>query len=99
MAAARALRAVAPDEKPPRRRRPLTLAQAIESGDHLQILLAQRRDIVRALPEAKGAPLAALHGQLSKISREIELLKAPGVVPASGGPAAAVDDSFDPSAI
>lgn len=62
------MRVVAPDERKP----PKTLAEAIDSGDYLQILLAQRRDIVRSLPEEKGQAKATLHRQLRDISKEIE---------------------------
>jgi len=52
---------------------------------------------VKSLPDEKGPAKAALHRQLSMISKEIETLTArpdPGaVVPAS------VDDRFDASAI
>lgn len=51
--------------------RKLSLKQAIESGSYLEILLAQRRDIVAALSEAKGPAAAALHRQLSLLSQEI----------------------------
>lgn len=49
----------------------LSLIEAIELGDHLQILLAQRREIAQSLPEEKGPAKAALHRQLSIISKEI----------------------------
>lgn len=73
------LRAVADDEKAPpkpRRKKPMTLNQAIESGDYLEILQAQRRDIVTSLPEEKGPAKAALHRQLALISKEIQALEA-----------------------
>ena len=92
---AKHLRAVEPGESAPAPI--LTLSEAVESGDYLAILRAQRRDIVTSLPDEKGPAKAALHRQLSMISKEIETLTArpdPGaVVPAS------VDDRFDASAI
>ena len=71
--AAKRLRAVSPDEKPTK---PLTLVEAIESGDYLEILRAQRRDIATSLPDEKGPAKAALHRQLAIISKEIEGLEA-----------------------
>lgn len=89
------LRVVAADEAPPK---VLTLAEAIESGDYLQILLAQRREIAVSLPEEKGPAKAALHRQLSIISKEIEVLMSRESDEAEGG--ANVDDGkFDAEAI
>lgn len=67
------LRAVKANEKPAR---PMTLVEAIESGDYRQILMAQRRDIAASLPDEKGPAKAALHRQLAIISKEIEELDA-----------------------
>lgn len=69
------VRVVAEDELPPVKVVPKTLGEAIESGDYTEILKAQRRDIVAALPEEKGPAKAALHRQLSLISKEIEALE------------------------
>lgn len=90
-----ALRAVSPGEKP---RRSMTLAEAIESGDYLQILLAQRRQIVGDLPEEKGPAKAAMHRQLSLLSKEIEALLVKDAEDTEGG--ADVDDAeFNAEAI
>lgn len=92
---AASLRAVGPDD--PVSPVPLTLSEAVESGDYLAILRAQRRDIVRSLPDEKGPAKAALHRQLSVISKEIEMLESR---PDSGRvEVGAVDDVFDASAI
>lgn len=69
------LRAVKPGETPDKKP-PMTLAQAIESGEYIEILRAQRRDIAESLPDEKGPAKAALHRQLSLISKEIEGLEA-----------------------
>jgi hypothetical protein len=66
------MRVVDPDERP--LVKPKSLAEAVESGDYLEILRAQRRDIVTSLPDEKGPAKAALHRQLSIISKEIETL-------------------------
>lgn len=91
------LRAVAPDEvpEPPKI---LTLDEAIASGDYLQILLAQRRDMAASLPNEKGPALAALHRQLSIISKEIEVLTSRESDEAEGG-ADVEDGKFDAAAI
>lgn len=72
MAGKPALRAVAPDEVAPRKK---TLAEAIDGGDYLEILIAQRRDIALSIPEERGPAKAALHRQLSLVSKEIEALR------------------------
>ena len=53
----------------------LTLNQAIESGNYLEILRAQRRDIVDSLPDERGPAKAALHRQLALISKEIQAIE------------------------
>lgn len=91
------LRAVDPDEVPV----PpliLTLSEAIESGDYLQILLAQRREIVADLPNEKGPAKAALHRQLSILSKDIEALQRGEDEDAEGG-ANVEDGEFDAAAI
>lgn len=89
------LRAVEPGESAPA---PIpTLSEAVESGDYLAILRAQRRDIVRSLPDEKGPAKAALHRQLSMISKEIETLESRP--DPAGSVSGAVDDRFDASAI
>ena len=46
-----------------------TLAQAILNGSYLEILLAQRREIVETLPDQRGPAKAALHRQLTLLSK------------------------------
>lgn len=77
MAAAksRPLRAVKASDAPPPAPKPLTLEQAVETGDYLKILVAQRREIAQAIPEEKGPAKAALHRQLSIIAKEIEAME------------------------
>ena len=70
------LRAVAPGEKPdPSGDRGLSLADAITSGDRLQIEYSQRRDIAAKLGDASGPAAAALHRQLSLTNDKIKALK------------------------
>lgn len=68
------LRAVNPTDKPTPPK-PLTLEQAVETGDYVKILIAQRREIAQAIPEEKGPAKAALHRQLSIIAKEIEAME------------------------
>ena len=91
------LRAVTDDDipEPPK---VLTLAEAIESGNYLQILLAQRREIVADLPNEKGPAKAALHRQLSILSKDIEALQRGEEEDAEGG-ANVEDGEFDAAAI
>jgi len=76
----------------------MSLSEAIELGDYLQILLAQRREIVTSLPEERGPAKAALHRQLSLISKEIEALVSRDSDEAEGG-ANVEDGEFDAEAI
>jgi hypothetical protein len=91
------VRVVSPDERKPSK--PKTLSEAVAGGDYLEILKAQRRDIVTSLPDEKGPAKAALHRQLSIISKEIETL----VLAAMGGAGSVVattdDESWDSSVI
>lgn len=91
------LRAVSPDETP-EPVKILSLDEAIASGDYLQILLAQRRAMADALPNEKGPALAALHRQLSIISKEIAALQSRDSDEAEGG-ANVEDGEFDAEAI
>lgn len=102
MVARRNMRVVPPGERPaaPKRNsRPKTLVQAIASGDYLEILKAQRRDIVSSLPDEKGPAKAALHRQLSIISKEIEQLDLAAVSGDGSVVADTDDDALDESAI
>jgi len=94
-----ALRAVKATDAPPPAPKPLTLEQAVETGDYLQILVAQRREIAQAIPEEKGPAKAALHRQLSIIAKEIEAMedKAKKEAIEHGDPTE--DESWDSEAI
>jgi hypothetical protein len=91
------VRVVSPDEVAAPKK-VLSLSEAIAGGDYMQILLAQRRDIANALPDEKGPAKAALHRQLSIISKEIETLEMAGL--GEGSVVANTDDDgWDQSAI
>lgn len=76
----------------------LSLAEAVEEGGYLEILRAQRRDMVAALPETKGPALAAMHRQLALISKEIASMESKDADESEGG-ANVEDEEFDPEAI
>jgi hypothetical protein len=91
------MRVVAPDERPaPKPSK--TLLEAVEGGNYLEILRAQRREIVRSLPGEKGPAQAALHRQLALISKEIEGLELSAAVETSVV-VSTPDEPFDNSAI
>jgi hypothetical protein len=69
------LTVVKPGESPDRPAKPKTLAEAVEGGVYLEILVAQRREIAQALPGEKGPAKAALHRQLSILAKEIAALE------------------------
>lgn len=95
--AARHVRVVSPDE---RKAKPKTLAEAVEGGNYLEILLAQRREIVSSLPEEKGPAKAALHRQLAVISKEIETIEIAAAADSeSNANSGTADNTFDASAI
>lgn len=71
-----ALRAVAPDEKPAKKAKPLTLAQAIEGGRYLEILEAQQREMAVDVKDTTGPAKAAMYRQIALISKEIDHLRA-----------------------
>ena len=73
-----ALAAVPDDAPPPEKPKPLTLEQAIESGSYLEILLAQRRQMVKDLKSVGtgGPAAAALHRQFGLVSQQIAMLEA-----------------------
>lgn len=96
MAAKRSLRvATAADAKPAK---PLTLAEAVESGTYLQVLEAQRRQMVRDVADATGPALAALHRQIALHSKEIAALQAEANQEAAED-AEVSDEAFDAQAL
>lgn len=71
--AKRQLRAVKADEKPA----PIkSLADAIERGTHEDVLVWQRKDAVRELPNTKGQAYSALQRQITVLTDKIEALRA-----------------------
>lgn len=76
MTSERHMRAVGADEKLVKPDVPLSLDQAVATGDYLKILIAQRYEIAQAIPNEKGPAKAALHRQLSIVAKEIEAIEA-----------------------
>lgn len=70
------LRVVKSSEPAKKPKRPMTLAEAVESGIYFEIKLAQQRDIVAKLPDAQGPAQASLQRQLSLVSAEVEAIRA-----------------------
>lgn len=94
------LRPVGDDERAPEPRKILTLAEAVATGDYYEILRAQRREIATSIPEESGPAKAALHRQLSLISKEIEALEArQDEAEREESSAAVADSEFDAAAI
>lgn len=101
---ARKLRAVpdgaAPEDEPPTEpAKPLTLAEAVEGGDYLEILKAQRRDIVTSLPGETGQAKATLHRQLAALSKEIRGIEAAAQKDGKSVVVTTSDKTWDQSAI
>lgn len=99
--AAKNLRAVGPDEKPPAPKPIPSLEDAVAGGDQLTILLAQRRDIARDLPNEKGPAKAALHRQMTLISKEIDAMQttAARVAEEEAGGGSVQDEAWDEEAL
>lgn len=96
------LRVVPPGEAPPPRQEPMTLAEAIESGVYLEILRAQRRQMVTEVGQEKGPAKAAMHRQIALLSKEIAQLEAEKKVTEdeeAEGADSDADEAFDPTAL
>ena len=72
MAGKRGLRVASEADAPVK---PKTLAEAVESGTYLEILVAQQREIASSVGEERGPAKAALHRQLALLSKEIAQLR------------------------
>lgn len=93
---ARRLRSVAEDEPKPRRS---SVAEAAQSGDRLELLVAMRDRIAKTIsdPDCPPRDLASLTRRLQDIAREIDLLDlsiGTGSVVASSD-----DEPFDASSV
>lgn len=78
--------------------KPKTLAEAIEGGTYLEILTAQRREMIRDVKDVTGPAKAALHRQIALCSKEIAALEAEADQEAAED-AEVADEAFDPEAL
>ena len=92
------LRTVKPGEKAPEPVKPKTLTEAVESGTYLEILEAQRRQMVVDVKDERGPARAALHRQIALHSKEIAGLQAAADQEANED-AEAADEPFDTKAL
>ena len=97
MAAPKRLRAVTPDEAATPKK-PKTLTEAIDGGTYLEILVAQRREMVRDVKDERGPAKAAMHRQIALLSKEIEALEAAAQEEATES-AVSPDEAFSSEAI
>lgn len=93
---ARVLRSVAPDEPAPRRK---SVAEAAQSGDRLELLVAMRDRIAKTISDSDCPPrdLASLTRRLQDIAKEIDQLELSGGV--DSVVAETSDESFDPTSV
>lgn len=92
------LRSVADGEAPAAPVKQKTLVEAVESGTYLEILVAQRSQMVSDVKDERGPARAALHRQIALHSKEIAGLQAEAAQEASEG-AEAADEAFDAEAL
>jgi hypothetical protein len=78
--------------------KPKTLTEAIEDGNYLEILLAQRRQMITDLKDVNGPAKAALHRQIALGSKEIAALQAEAEQEATED-AEVADEAFDTEAL
>jgi len=95
------LRAVGEDERPEEPAKPKTLLEAVESGNVLEMLLAQRRLIADALVNATENTRPQFNNELNKLHRLIAEEEARELVAEAEETerAAAADEAFDASAV
>lgn len=93
------LRTVKPGEKPAAPDKPKSLSEAVESGTYLEILLAQRRQMVDDVKDERGPARAALHRQIALHSKEIASLQAEAEQEAIENDHRTEDEEFDASAV
>lgn len=85
-------------QPPPPPAKPKTLAEAIEGGKYLDILVAQRREMVKDVRDERGPAKAAMHRQIALLSKEIAGLQAEAEQEASES-GEAPDEPFDAEAL
>lgn len=100
MAPRKPLRAVAPGEKPPSKRKALSVTEAAEKGTHRDLLVAMRTRTAKAVEDVNcpARDLAALTRRLQDIAREIEAIDAREAEEAAEGGVVA-DEAWDSQAL
>lgn len=78
--------------------KPKTLAEAIEGGTYLEVLVAQRREMIRDVKDVTGPAKAALHRQIALCSKEIAALQAEAEQEATED-AEVADEAFNAEAL
>lgn len=78
--------------------KPKSLMEAIEDGTYLEILVAQRREMIRDVRDVTGPAKAALHRQIALCSKEIAALQAEAEQE-SAEDAEVADEAFDAEAL
>lgn len=95
------LRAVDPDEKPPKKpKAPMTVEQAAASGDHRALLVAMRERVSKTVSRDDCPPrdLAALTRRLQEIAKEIDEIDLRAKEEAEDG-ASTPDEAWDAEAL
>lgn len=94
------LRAVKPDEKPPKKSKK-TVSQAAEGGDRRELLVSMRSRLAKAVEDVNtpARDLAALSRRLLEVANEIEQIDLSDGDDEVGKAAATPDSEWDESAI
>ena len=95
------LRPVGKDEKAPAKKPPATILAATETGDPMDVLVAMRRRLAKAIDDPNCPPrdLAALTRRLDQVNAQIEELKSRNGDDPIGEAADTPDEPFDAGAV
>lgn len=95
------LRAVEKDETAPERKAPMSITDAAESGEQLELLVALRRRVAITVEDPNCPPrdLAALSRRLQELGKEIEAIKAKMRQEAEEDGGVTPDEEWDAEAI
>lgn len=96
------LRAVTEDDEPPKPSVQLTITEAAEADDPLELLMAMRRRVAETVEDPNCPPrdLAALTRRLQEIGKEIQAMKAKSKQEAEeDGESRTPDEEWDAEAI